>query len=363
MAMPPPLPDPEPPSSAPAWPAQAHTLQARNALLTHALGSAAARHGLVGTSTALLRALDALERLAPTQASVLLVGEPGTGKQLFARALHLASPRRDAPFVHVDCAAIPGALAESELFGHAPGAFTGARTARAGWCEQADGGSLFLTEPDALPRPVQARLLHALQQGAVQRPGATQATAVDVRLMIALRSDAAMAQPQGDLLQGVLAQPGALRIDLPTLRERPEDIGLLALHFLHHANHVHQRNVHLGAAALDLLQQQPWPGNIRALGQLVERLVLQTEGTEVALAALRRLLAGGAPPSAPPYPSPYATRTPLGPLVRGYLPVHSHTAAELEHALALHDGNQSRAARALGLTVRQFGYRLRKARG
>ena len=137
-------------------------LQERNALLTRALESAAARYGIVGTSAPLLRALGELERVSAATASVLLLGESGTGKELFARALHLASPRRDAPFIKVNCAAIPEALFESELFGHERGAFTGSHGERAGWFELAHGGTIFLDEMGELPLPLQTKLLRTL---------------------------------------------------------------------------------------------------------------------------------------------------------------------------------------------------------
>jgi Nif-specific regulatory protein len=340
-------------------------LEARNALLTHALDSAAARYGIVGSSTALLRALNELERVSQSQASVLLLGESGTGKELFARALHLASQRRDAPFIKVNCAAIPEALMESELFGHEKGAFTGAAAARAGWFEQADGGSIFLDEIGDMPLAMQTKLLRTLQEGTVVRLGGTREIQVDVRLVAATHRDLAVAAQHGGFRQDLFYRLNVIPIRLPALRERPEDIRLLALHFVNRANQTHQRNVHLTPSALDLLQQQDWPGNIRELSNVIERLVLLTDSAHVSTAELRRFLP--ALPSlaalpAPPYPSARATRATIGPLVRDYLPAHSHTAEQLEHALALQGGNQSRAAQALGLTVRQFGYRLRKAR-
>jgi Nif-specific regulatory protein len=340
-------------------------LQERNDQLTRALESHAARYGIVGTSAPLLRAIGELERVSAATASVLLLGESGTGKELFARALHLASPRRDAPFIKVNCAAIPEALMESELFGHEKGAFTGAVAARAGWFEQADGGSIFLDEIGDMPLAMQTKLLRTLQEGTVVRLGGTREIQVDVRLVAATHRDLAVAAQHGGFRQDLFYRLNVIPIRLPALRERPEDIRLLALHFVNRANQTHQRNVHLTPSALDMLQQQDWPGNIRELSNVIERLVLLTDSAHVSTAELRRFLP--ALPSqaalpAPPYPSARAARATIGPLVRDYLPAHSHTAEQLEHALALHGGNQSRAAQALGLTVRQFGYRLRKAR-
>src|SRR5450830_635399 len=162
-----------------------HALEAKNQLLSRALESASARYGIVGTSPALLRALDALERVSQATASVLLLGESGTGKELFARALHLASLRRDAPFIKVNCAAIPDTLFESELFGYERGAFTGAASARVGWFEQADHGTIFLDEIGDMPLPMQTKLLRTLQEGSILRLGGKAEIKVDVRVVAA----------------------------------------------------------------------------------------------------------------------------------------------------------------------------------
>ena len=160
-------------------------LEQRNALLARALETRSSRYGIIGSAPQLLRALSELERVANTTASVLLLGESGTGKELFARALHLSSPRRDKPFIRVNCAAIPDSLFESELFGYERGAFTGAQTARAGWFEQADGGTIFLDEIGELPLAMQTKLLRTLQEGTITRLGAKRELHIDVRLVAA----------------------------------------------------------------------------------------------------------------------------------------------------------------------------------
>jgi Nif-specific regulatory protein len=341
-------------------------LETRNALLTHALDAAAVRYGIIGSSSALLQALHELERVAPSQAGVLLLGESGTGKELFARALHLSSPRRDAPFIKVNCAAIPDSLLESELFGYERGAFTGAASARAGWFEQADGGTIFLDEIGDMPLAMQTKLLRTLQEGTVVRLGGKREVKVDVRLVTATHRDLEAEVARGRFRQDLYYRISVVPIHLPSLRERRDDIRTLALHFVNRANQANQRNVNLSPAALSRLEAHSWPGNIRELGNVIERLVLLTDSTMVSAAELERFLPRGKAQAShmPELSHPAATLQPPAdaPPVRAYLPADSHSLDELQQVLALHRGNQSRAAQALGLTVRQFGYRLKKAK-
>ena len=333
------------------------TLVARNALLTQALEAAAVRYGIIGSSSALLKALGELERVSQAQASVLLLGESGTGKELFARALHLSSQRRQAPFIKVNCAAIPDTLMESELFGYERGAFTGATSARAGWFEQADQGTIFLDEIGDMPLAMQAKLLRTLQEGTIVRLGGKREVRVDVRLVAATHRDLQADVARGSFRQDLFYRLNVIPIRLPSLRERREDIRTLAAHFVNRVNQANQRNVHLSAEALERLENHPWPGNIRELGNVIERLVLLTENPLVSAAELEHFL----PSEAASRQLPQAVLPELATsLVRDYRSAHSHTIDELQQALAQHHGNQSRAAQALGLTVRQFGYRLRK---
>ncbi len=345
-------------------------LQERNAQLTQALQSAAARYGIIGTAPPLLRALGELERVSGATASVLLLGESGTGKELFARALHLSSPRRDAPFIKVNCAAIPEALFESELFGHERGAFTGAHGERAGWFELADGGTIFLDEIGELPLALQTKLLRTLQEGTILRLGGKREKKIDVRLVAATHRDLDQEVTRGHFRRDLYYRLYVIPIRLPSLRERSEDIPLLTLHFLNRANQAHQRNVNLTPAALARLARHAWPGNIRELTNVIERMVLLADVPLVQEATVQRLLSDGAREhagvaSGPPLPPVAATPAPpeasVGAgAVRDYWPANSHPEQALVDALARHKGNQSRAAQSLGMTPRQFGYRLRK---
>ena len=346
-------------------------LAARNEALEHALDVGSARYGLIGRSPALLQALGELERVSASQATVLLLGESGTGKELFARAVHLASGRRDQPFIKVNCSAIPESLFESELFGYERGAFTGASSARAGWFEQAHGGTIFLDEIGELPLPLQSKLLRTLQEGTLVRLGGQREIRIDVRLVAATNRDLAREVQAGRFRQDLYYRLHVIPIRLPSLRERREDVRALALHFVSRANQAHQRNVNLAPDALARLEAHHWPGNIRELGNLIERLVLLADHTLVTAAALERFMpeALGDDPSAhqrPGHATPASAPTLPAPpagagLVRDYLSAGSHDAQALQDALTRHGGNQSRAAQSLGLTLRQFGYRLKKA--
>ncbi len=340
---------------------QTRQLEARNAVLANALNTKSARYGLIGNSPPLLQALGELERVSQTQATVLLLGESGTGKELFARAVHLASGRRDRPFIKVNCSAIPDALFESELFGYERGAFTGASTARAGWFEQADSGTIFLDEIGELPLAMQSKLLRTLQEGTLVRLGGQREVKVNVRLVAATNRDLAREVEAGQFRQDLYYRLNVIPIRLPSLAERREDIRALALHFVSRANQAHQRNVNLSTDALVRLEAHPWPGNIRELGNVIERLVLLANDTLVTDAELNRFLPGAMATQPLSVAATPAQAPGEAPLVRDYAPAHSHSAHTLQTALAEHHGNQSRAAQSLGLTLRQFSYRLRKA--
>ena len=340
-------------------------LEARNQVLARALNAKSARYGMVGNSLPLLRALSELERVAQTQATVLLLGESGTGKELFARALHLASPRRDAPFIKVNCSAIPESLFESELFGHERGAFTGAHAARPGWFEQAHEGTIFLDEIGELPLSMQAKLLRTLQEGTLVRLGGQREIRVDVRLVAATHRDLQSEVAASRFRQDLFYRLNVIPIVLPSLRERSEDVHALTLHFASRANQMHERNVSFTPEAMARLQAHDWPGNVRELGNLVERIVLLADHPRVTDADLLRFLpeSGAQRALGPDAQRPGAAWAPAPgdhPGVRAYASAQSHSREVLQQALDQHHGNQTRAAQSLGLTLRQLVYRLRK---
>ncbi|MDZ7595743.1 MAG: sigma 54-interacting transcriptional regulator [Thiobacillus sp.] len=313
--------------------------------------------GIVGESQALRHALRQIEQVAETDATVLLLGESGTGKELFARALHLSSPRRDQPFVKVNCGAIPENLFESELFGYEKGAFTGASTARAGYFEQAAGGTLFLDEIGDLPLSMQVKLLRVLQEKSLQRVGSRRETPIDVRIVAATNLDLQQQVSAGRFRLDLYYRLNIIPIRLPALRERREDIRPLVRHQLNLISQSYQRNVGLTPDAMERLADYPWPGNIRQLRNVLERLVLLAEGATVAALDVERVIRSeAAPPNAPAAFSP----PPGTGNVRPYLPAQSHDRAQIEQALAQTHGNKSRAAQMLGLTLRQLNYRIKR---
>jgi Nif-specific regulatory protein len=343
-------------------------LEEHNDMLARELRIRRARYGIIGTSPALLRALVQVEKVANATASVLLLGESGTGKELFARALHLASPRRDRPFIKVNCAAIPDTLFESELFGHERGAFTGAVEARAGWFEQASGGTIFLDEIGELPAVLQTKLLRTLQEGTVVRLGGKREIRVDMRLVAATNRDLANEVAHGRFREDLFYRLNVVPITLPPLSERRSDIPDLVLHFLTQANQNNQRNVNLTQSAVSHLARQSWPGNIRQLANFIERLVLLASEGLLDIEDLRPMLEGAVvtvPVLRAPGPSSLlahereAAFRAMG-SVRPYLPADSHDHEALRMALTQAGGNKTRAAQRLGLTERQFSYRWRK---
>jgi transcriptional regulator with GAF, ATPase, and Fis domain len=243
--------------------------------------------GLVGRSAEIRHALAQVERVAPVDVPVIVVGETGTGKELIAEALHALSPRRGRALVKVACAAIPETLFESELFGHEKGAFTGAATSRAGRFESADGGTLFLDDVDTLPLVVQAKLLRALQEGEVQRLGAAQPRRVDVRIVAATNRDLVQEVAAGRFREDLYYRLHVVPVRLPPLRERGDDVVLLAEHFAEEvARELGRPPRPLARSALDTLWRHAWPGNVRELRNAIERAVVMSAGDEIVLGEL-----------------------------------------------------------------------------
>jgi two-component system, NtrC family, response regulator AtoC len=241
--------------------------------------AAIAAPSLVGDGEVMQRLRATIDRVAATRSTVLVVGESGTGKELVARAIHDASPRRGCRFVAVNCAAIPGTLLESELFGHRRGAFTDAVRDKPGLFEDADGGTLFLDEIGELPLALQSKLLRALQDGEIRRVGDTASIKVDVRLVAATLRDLADDVREGRFREDLYYRLNVLPVSIPPLRERTEDIPLLARFFAqrHSARH-HLGEVELSDVAIEALVRQPWPGNVRELENVIERAVVLADG-------------------------------------------------------------------------------------
>lgn len=343
--------------------AKTRALEEQNQRLARELRAKRGRYGIIGTSPALLRALEQVEQVSAANATVLLLGESGTGKELFARALHLASPRSEKPFIRVNCAAIPESLFESELFGHERGAFTGAIAARAGWFEQGHGGTIFLDEIGELPLPMQAKLLRVLQEGTVVRLGGTREMKVDMRLVAATNRDLSILVAQARFREDLFYRLNVIPIHLPALAQRREDIPDLVMNFLARVNQENQRNVNLTREAVAHLASQSWPGNVRQLSNFIERLVLLAPRPVLDVGDVDAAFRLHAPePVALPaslLPSNFIQAPPEPPF-RPYMKATSHAPDELKRALARSGGNKSRAAQILGLTERQFAYRLRK---
>ncbi len=304
---------------------------------------------LVGSAPSMQQLFRRVEKLAGTDATVLLAGESGTGKELAARALHALSRRSGGPFVAVNAAAVPESLLEAEFFGAERGSYTGADRTRKGRFEAAHGGTLFLDEVGELPLPLQPKLLRALQEGAVTRIGATQEIPVDVRIVAATNRDLAAEAAAGRFRQDLYYRLDVVTVVLPPLRERREDVPLLVRHFVGRAERRHGvRVAPFPPPLLRRLVEYAWPGNVRELANVVERLVLLSEGGEV---------------SPDDLPDSLAAR-PAGDggfrLPPGGLSWETHERECLRQALDLAGGNRARAARLLDLPYKAFLYRLEK---
>jgi two-component system, NtrC family, nitrogen regulation response regulator NtrX len=269
---------------------QQQGLLAENARLR---GEIESRHEIVGRSFALRQVLDRVEKVAPTDARVLITGENGTGKELVARAIHRLSPRADRPFVEVNCAAIPSELIESELFGHMKGSFTGATEDRAGKFELADGGTLFLDEVGDMSLAAQAKVLRALQEGIVTRVGGAKPIKVDVRVLAATNKELEEEIRAGRFREDLFYRLNVIPLHVPPLRERREDIPMLVRHFVETtARAANLKPREFTDDAVDRLQRMDWPGNVRELRNTVERLLILASGGTITVDDVDLLVAG-----------------------------------------------------------------------
>lgn len=305
-------------------------------------------------SRAMQSVLSSVKQIAPGDASVLVIGETGTGKELVAAAIHHFSRRAEGPLVRVNCAAIPDTLFESEFFGHEKGAFTGAAGRREGRLEAAHGGTILLDEVASLSLEGQAKLLRALQTHQFERVGSSKPITVDVRVVAAAQEDFPQRVDSGAFRKDLYYRLGVFTIVVPPLRERPDDIGPLARLFAHRIARRHEREVpRIGAEAQAVLEAHAFPGNVRELENVMERAVTLCPGAEIQPAHI--LLDGGAP-------GPLAHRRDPGEV--DPLPLGDATArferVYIERALAETQGNRSKAADALGISRKTLWEKLKR---
>jgi DNA-binding NtrC family response regulator len=330
-------------------------LRAENARLREEL---AQRHGqLIGGSASMQRLYQTIRRAGPTDASVLITGESGTGKELVARALHEEGPRRRHPFVTVNCGALPGELVESELFGHAKGAFTGADREREGRFEAAGRGTIFLDEIGDLPLPAQAKVLRTLEERAVTRVGENRLRAVDARVVAATHRPLERMVGEGTFREDLLYRLRVIHLEVPPLRERREDILPIAIHLLQGLAERHGRRIErLTEATRRALLSHHWPGNVRELRNALERAVILSEGCELEVGAL------------PSSVLPEAELRPAEAALAGlsYEEAQARARADFDRtflaaALERHGGNLTRTAEALGMHRQSLQKLLRRA--
>jgi len=256
---------------------------------------------------------EVIEQAADTNATVLIRGESGVGKDLVARAIHAASPRHERPFVKVNCAALPGELLESELFGHERGAFTGAHRRKLGKFEFANNGTIFLDEIGELSRALQAKLLHVLQDQEFSRIGAREAIRIDVRVIAATNRDLDRALGDGEFREDLYYRLNVVEIGVPPLRERKEEVQILAAAFLANLNQQYHRDASFSSETLALFAAYSWPGNVRELENLVRRLVVLGSPSQVHEEIRRRLGGVRGSPGIPPRELlPTAAKAPIG---------------------------------------------------
>ena len=310
-----------------------HALEAENRRLADSGGNVATLGGMITAAPEMLKVMRTIERVAAADVSVMLLGASGTGKELLARGLHDASPRRSGAFVAINCAAIPETLLESELFGHEKGAFTGAIKTTEGKIEQAQGGTLFLDEVGDIPLPLQVKLLRFLQERVIERIGGRRPIAVDTRIVCATHQDIDAMIAAGSFRDDLYYRLAEIVVRIPSLAERPGDAVLLARHFLRkYAKAMHSGVTSLAPDALSAISAWRWPGNVRELENRMKRAVIMAEGKAVTAADLD-LLAGDVP-----------------------LPLNLKAVREgadrqaIRHALTRAEGNITNTAKLLGIS-------------
>ena len=335
-------------------------LQEENARLRKALTDRHSQHGLIGKSKSMLEVMELVERLAPAPGTVLVLGESGTGKERVARALHYTGPKADGPFVPLNCGAVPENLLESELFGYVKGAFTGADADKEGLFQAANGGTIFLDEIAELPIALQPKLLRVLQEHQFKQVGAVDEKRTDARVIAATNRDLEAEVAAGRFREDLYFRLNVLPIEIPPLRDRREDIPILAISFLERFSREYRREVsEISPDAMVHLLNYHFPGNVRQLENIIERGVALANGTRLTAAQLpkdvvdaeRRSLRTAAVGRDEPFPDEGVELERL---------VEDFEYEWIARALEAADGVKTRAAELLGLTFRQFRYKLSK---
>ncbi|MEZ4846441.1 MAG: sigma-54 dependent transcriptional regulator [Bdellovibrionota bacterium] len=306
---------------------------------------------LVGSSTGLKNVMDMIQKAAPTDSTIMVYGETGTGKELIARTIHEHSSRKNGPFVAVHCAALAKTILESELFGHEKGAFTGADQQRKGRFESADGGTVFLDEIGEITEDIQVKLLRVLQEKQVQRVGGNQTIKVDVRIVTATNKNLAQMVKDGKFREDLYYRLNVIPVTVPSLRERMQDLPVLAEFFLQKFNKQLGKNLTFSSSAMDHLCKYDWPGNVRELQNILERTVILSSGPEIEVEDLKlnvdealkveKVSVGGSPQN-----------------VRHE--IQKKEVEKLTEALTVANGNLSETARALGIARSTLFDRLKK---
>lgn len=305
---------------------------------------------IIGQSDRMQEVFGAVHSVAPSKANVLLRGESGTGKELIAKAIHYMSPRAKGPFIKFNCASIPEGLLESELFGHEKGAFTGAMAMRKGRFELADSGTIFLDEIGDLPLTLQPKILRVLQENEFERVGGEKTTKVDVRLIAATSRNLEYLVSEGKFREDLYYRLNVVPVFLPSLREKIEDIPLLVEYFLKKYNEENQKSVSIASDILNTLINYDWPGNVRELENTIERLVVMSRGKVIT------------PSDLPFNIRDHTLKAKYASQIKDALP---STIVDIEKtkildAIKKTGGIQAKAARLLGITPRQIGYKIKK---
>ena len=305
---------------------------------------------IIGQSDRMQEVFEAVHRVAPSKANVLLRGESGTGKELAAKAIHYMSLRAKGPFIKFNCASIPEGLLESELFGHEKGAFTGAMAMRKGRFELADKGTIFLDEIGDLPLSLQPKILRVLQEKEFERVGGEKTIKVDIRLIVATSRNLEELVSKGKFREDLYYRLNVVPVFLPSLREKKEDIALLAEYFLKKYNKENNKSATIKSDVLDVFMNYDWPGNVRELENIIERLVVMSAGKIITKSDLPLTI------------KDQSIKSKYGIQSKDALPltIEEIEKARISDALKNNNWNQSKAAKALGITPRQIGYKIKK---